>query len=137
LLCPLVTAQGDVLGLEPEALKGEHASRPRNMLIADAVFRRGLIERWGRGTQGIVEEYERAGCPEPNYSLKGGCLVVTFPVGAESEPESRPDSGPESDLARGVQEVLQNGPLGKADIAKALGHRSISASLNCTILNCT
>jgi ATP-dependent DNA helicase RecG len=124
-------------GLEPEALKREHASRPRNPLIADVFFRRGLIERWGRGTQVIVEECQRAGCLEPNYSLKGGCFVVTFPVGAESEPESRPESEPESrpesDLARGVQEVLQNGPLGKAEIAKALGHRSISASLNRTI----
>jgi ATP-dependent DNA helicase RecG len=128
-LCPLVTAQGDNLGLEPEALKGEHASRPRNPLIADVIFRRGLIERWGRGTQVIVEECERAGCLEPNYSLKGGCFVATFPVG----PESGPDSRPESELARGVQEVLQNGPLGKADIAKALGHRSISAILNRTI----
>jgi len=122
-------------GLEPEALKVEHASRPRNLLIADVFFRRGLIERWGRGTQVIVEECQRAGCPEPNYSLKGGCFVVTFPVGAEPEsrPESEPESRPESDLARGVLQVLQNGPLGKAEIANALGHRSISASLNRTI----
>lgn len=110
--------------LEPEALKGEHASRPRNLLIADVFFRRGLIERWGRGTQVIVEECQRAGRPEPSYSLKGGCFVVTFPVGAgsepESRPESRPESGPESDLARGVLQALQDGPLGKAEIAKAL-----------------
>ena len=63
--------------------------------------------------------------------------MVTFPVGAGSEPESRPESGqesrPESDLARGVLQALQDGPLGKAEIAKALGHRSISASLNRTI----
>lgn len=78
-----------------------------------------------------MEECQRAGCTEPNYSLKGGCFVVTFPVGAE--PESRPESRPESDLARGVLQVLQNGPLGKAEIANALGHRSISASLNRTI----
>ncbi len=102
-------------------------------------FRRGLIERWGRGTQVIVEECQRAGRSEPSYSLKGGCFVVTFPAGAgsEPEPESRPESGPESrpesDLARGVLQALQDGPLGKAEIAKALGHRSISASLNRTI----
>jgi ATP-dependent DNA helicase RecG len=120
-------------GLEPEALKGEHASRPRNLLIADVFFRRGLIERWGRGTQVIVEECQRAGRPEPSYSLKGGCFVVTFPAGAGSEPESGPESRPESDLARGVLQALQDGPLGKAEIAKALGHRSISASLNRTI----
>ena len=85
----------------------------------------GLLERWVHGIQVIVEECQRAGCPEPTYSLKGGCFVVTFPVAAESEPES--------DLARGVLQALQHGPLGKADIANALGHRSISASLNRTI----
>ncbi|MEB3307511.1 MAG: ATP-binding protein [Cyanobacteriota bacterium] len=49
-------------GLLPDALKREHASRPRNLLIADVVLHRGLIERWGRGTQVIVEECQRAGC---------------------------------------------------------------------------
>jgi ATP-dependent DNA helicase RecG len=128
-------------GLEPAALKREHASRPRNLLIADVFFRRGLIERWGRGTQVIVEECERAGCSEPSYRVSGGCFVVTFPLrvglGAESKPESgpesKPESGPESQLARSVLLALEQGPLGKAAIADALGHRSISASLNRTI----
>ena len=117
------------------ALKQEHASRPRNLLIADVFFRRGLIERWGRGTQVIVEECERAGCTEPSYRLSGGCFVVTFPLeaGLGAESESRPESGPESELARGVLLALEQGPLGKAAIAEVLGHRSISASLNRTI----
>jgi len=124
-------------GLEPEALKGDHASRPRNLLIADVFFRRGLIERWGRGTQVIVEECERAGCTEPSYRVSGGCFVVTFPLrvgpGPESKPESGPESKPESQLARSVLLALEQEPLGKAAIAEALGHRSISASLNRTI----
>jgi predicted HTH transcriptional regulator len=124
-------------GLEPEALKGDHASRPRNLLIADVFFRRGLIERWGRGTQVIVEECERAGCTKPSYQMSGGCFVVTFPLratpGAESGAGSRPESGPESEVARAVLHALEQGQLGKAAIAEALGHRSISASLNRTI----
>lgn len=120
-------------GLEPEALKQEHASRPRNLLIADVFFRRGLIERWGRGTQVIVEECERAGCTEPGYRVSGGCFVVTFPLKPESRPESGPGSRPESELAQSVLFALEQGPLGKAAIAEALGHRSISASLNRTI----
>jgi len=120
-------------GMEAEALKQEHASRPRNLLIADVFFRRGLIERWGRGTQVIVEECERAGCTEPGYRVSGGCFVVTFPLRPESKPESRPESRPESELAQSVLFALEQGPLGKAAIAEALGHRSISASLNRTI----
>lgn len=41
-------------GLRPEDLKRDHASRPRNPLIAEVFYRRGLVERWGRGTQKIV-----------------------------------------------------------------------------------
>ena len=114
-------------GLEPEALKGDHASRPRNLRIADVFFRRGLIERWGRGTQVIVEECERAGCTEPSYQMSGGCFVVTFPLragqGPGSKPESGPGSKPEPQLARRVLLPLEQEPLGKAAIAEALGHR--------------
>jgi hypothetical protein len=75
----------------------------------------------------VGQHYSDASRLAPNYSLKGGCFVVTFPLWAE------PESRPESELARGILEVLQNGPLGKADIAMTLGHRSISPSLNRTI----
>jgi len=110
---------------ELRAQKREHASRPRNLQIADGFFRRGLIERWCRGTQVILEDCERAGCTEPSYRLSGGCFVVTFPLEAESRPES--------ELAQPVLFALEQGPLGNAAIAEVLGHRSISASLNRTI----
>lgn len=42
-------------GLRVEDLKRNHTSRPRNPLIAGVFYRRGLVERWGRGTQKIVE----------------------------------------------------------------------------------
>jgi len=42
-------------GLKPEDLKWKHASRPRNLLIAGVFYRRGLIERWGRGIEKTVE----------------------------------------------------------------------------------
>jgi predicted HTH transcriptional regulator len=136
------------------ALKREHVSRPRNLLIADVFFRRGLIERWGRGTQVIVEECERAGCSEPSYRLSGGCFVVSFPLeaglGAESEarPESRPESeaGAESRAELGAESRAESGaeslrvlqaleacPLSKAEIASTLGRDSVTGALNRTI----
>ena len=131
-------------GLEPEALKREHASRPRNLLIADVFFRRGLIERWGRGTQVILEECERAGCSEPSYRLSGGCFVVTFPLEASLGPESRPESaagaesGAESRAESGAEslrvlQALEAGPLSKAEIASTLGRDSVTGALNRTI----
>lgn len=66
-------------GQLPEELKRSHPSRPRNPLVANAFFRRGLIEAWGRGTQKIVELCVAAGHPEPEFWMQGGSwMVVTF-----------------------------------------------------------
>jgi len=49
------------LGMKVEGLKREHLSRPRNPLIAEVLYRRGLVERWGRGTQKMLNcAYEPA-----------------------------------------------------------------------------
>ena len=68
------------------SLKGDHRSRPRNPTIADVFYRRGLIERWGRGTQTIVDLCVRAGHPEPVYveqdGAVGGRFISRSPRGA-------------------------------------------------------
>lgn len=65
-------------GITVADLKREHVSRPRNPLIAEVFFRRGFIERWGRGTQKIVELCVAAGQPEPEFEEQAGCVVVRF-----------------------------------------------------------
>lgn len=65
-------------GISLEDLKRPHSSRPRNPLIADVLFRRGLIERWGRGTQRIVELCVEAGHPEPEFVEIGDAVAVRF-----------------------------------------------------------
>ena len=65
-------------GLKVEDLKRDHPSRPRNPLIADVFFRRGLVERWGRGTQTIVELCVKAGHPEPEFIEQAGSVGVRF-----------------------------------------------------------
>ena len=65
-------------GLTIKDLKKEHTSRPRNPLLADIFFRRGLIERWGRGTQKIVSLCLEAGHPEPEFEERAGEIVVRF-----------------------------------------------------------
>lgn len=63
-------------GLSIEDLKRDHPSRPRNPLIAEAFYRRGFVERWGRGTQKIVELCVQAGHPEPEFIEQAGALGV-------------------------------------------------------------
>jgi ATP-dependent DNA helicase RecG len=63
------------LGMKVEDLKRVHLSRPRNPLIAEVFYRRGLVERWGRGTQKIVELCLRAGHPEPEFLEVAGAVA--------------------------------------------------------------
>ena len=65
-------------GLKVEDLKRNHRSLPRNQLIADVFYRRGLVERWGRGTQMIVELCVRAGHPEPEFLAESEGVGVRF-----------------------------------------------------------
>lgn len=65
-------------GLRVEDLKRDHLSRPRNPLIAEVFYRRGLVERWGRGTQKIVELCLQAGHPEPEFVEQAGAVGVRF-----------------------------------------------------------
>lgn len=50
-----------------QTLLEKHASRPFNPDIANALFRSGYIESWGRGTIKIIKECKAAGIPEPIF----------------------------------------------------------------------
>lgn len=65
-------------GLRVDDLKRDHFSKPRNPLIAEAFYRRGFIEMWGRGTQKIVQTCRAAGSPEPEFEERSQDVVVRF-----------------------------------------------------------
>ena len=65
-------------GLTVSDLKRNHLSRPRNPPIAEVFYKRGLVERWGRGTQKIVELCVQAGHPEPEFVEQAGAVGVLF-----------------------------------------------------------
>ncbi|HID75187.1 MAG TPA: transcriptional regulator, partial [Planctomycetaceae bacterium] len=65
-------------GLTPGDLKRDHPSKPRNPLVAKVFYLRGIIERWGRGTQRIVELCVKAGHPEPEFGEQAGSVWVRF-----------------------------------------------------------
>ena len=56
----------------------KHASRPYNPDIANALFRSGYIESWGRGTIKIIKECKQAGIPEPVFSYDSSDISVEF-----------------------------------------------------------
>lgn len=70
-------------GLLPEALtleslKKSHESIPRNKLIANVFYIRDYIEKWGTGTNKIVELCHKENLPEPEFSERTGGIVITF-----------------------------------------------------------
>lgn len=74
-----ITSTGTLhFGLTPEKLFAPHESIPWNPLIADAFYRRGIIERWGRGTLKMAEVTIAAGLPQPEIEDAGGCVTVRF-----------------------------------------------------------
>ncbi|MBN2396340.1 MAG: putative DNA binding domain-containing protein [Candidatus Atribacteria bacterium] len=66
------------MGIDVESLKREHSSRPRNPKIADACFKAGYIDSWGRGILKIMEACQEASLPEPEITEIDGGLRVTL-----------------------------------------------------------
>lgn len=56
----------------------KHASRPYNPDIANALFRSGYIESWGRGTLKIIRECKQAGIPAPLFTYDSSDITIEF-----------------------------------------------------------
>ena len=61
-----------------ETLMQTHRSVPYNPSIANAFYRAGYIEAWGRGIQKIIEACRELGAPDPEYTILGDDLIVKF-----------------------------------------------------------
>ncbi|MFA5806175.1 MAG: ATP-binding protein [Melioribacteraceae bacterium] len=61
-----------------ESLLTKHPSKPYNPDIANALFRSGYIESWGRGTLKMIKECAEAGIPQPLYYYDMSGFFVEF-----------------------------------------------------------
>lgn len=61
-----------------ENLLTKHPSKAYNPDIANALFRSGYIESWGRGTLKMIRECEVAGLPQPVYFYDMSGFFVEF-----------------------------------------------------------
>jgi ATP-dependent DNA helicase RecG len=137
-------------GITVEQLSGRHDSKPTNPLIAGAFHRTGAVEVWGRGTNRVIALCRKHGAAPPTFEERAGFLIVTFNTqfvardtrGSSSErggetsrrQESRLElqleSRLESRMAARVMLLLQKGELGKAAMARSLGHTTVSGELH-------
>ncbi|TVQ28989.1 MAG: transcriptional regulator [Spirochaetaceae bacterium] len=63
-----------------DRLLSQHPSHPSNPLLADAFFRAGYIEAWGRGIEKMLRACREDGVPEPRLQADATGVQVTFPT---------------------------------------------------------
>ena len=134
---PAVLPEGWVV----DDLLREHASLPYNPNIANAFFRAGEIEAWGRGIQRILQACREEKVPEPQIRLSGHELWLEFAFSAShlQAVSSRTGSGPSTEpagkasvkasvkTADALLELLRENPqMTLAEVAAAVG-RSVRA----------
>lgn len=99
-------------GLSIRDLKRRHDSRPRNKLIASALFLAGVIEQFGQGTIKILRLCREAGIPAPEFEERGSSFVVRFRKTASIKSQrvgpERPESQPESATQETTQSATQS-----------------------------
>ena len=90
-----------------------HASRPRNRLIAQALYDMGVIEHYGRGIKRIKEECDSNGNAYPEWTDRAGEFLTEYHArkikGAEVGPKEQEVSPKETEVGGKGQEV---GPKG-------------------------
>ena len=123
-LATIHTPQG--LSVAPNSLLGKHISIPYNPDIANAFFRAGFIESWGRGIEKVLAACKEYGCPTPQWVFDGSVLSMTMKYKkAESESEDKNDrldkiSDQDAVMDEIVRDVSQICPRHVRDVSQML-----------------
>ncbi len=105
-----------------ETLMEPHKSEPFNPSIANAFYRAGYIEAWGRGIQKICEACRELGTADPEYTALGDDLTVKF-TALESAKISDPKIPKHQDdvlESRIVKELRKDARLNQKELANRL-----------------
>ncbi len=109
-------------------LKGKHSSRPFNPDVANAFFRAGMIEAWGRGIELMLQACRAAQAPEPELLYEQTGLWVTFRFAAAREAGTPVKTRVETPVKTRVEtphrilELLRASPeMTLADVAAVIG----------------
>lgn len=84
-----------------ERMLGKHSSQPFNPDVANAFFRAGMIEAWGRGIERIMEACSAARLPKPELRLEHTGLWIIFHFAVQ-----RPIAGEEETTQETTQEKI-------------------------------
>ncbi len=91
-----------------ETLLHKHASKPRNLNIADIFNKAGFIEAWGRGYKKIQDGFKAANLPMPVFKTVFGGVEVII-----QRPKFKDDDGINGGVNGGI-----NGGINKIQLSK-------------------
>lgn len=143
------------LGIKMKDLFNKHISVLRNPVIAEILFLVGYIERWGTGIEKMNRLMVEHGLSMPEYAEISGSFVVVFrrkqievkeavqvseqvkaqveaQVKAQVEAQVKAQVEAHVEITKTQQKILLeclNKPISKKEIARKMGHRSVSGSL--------
>ena len=102
-------------GWDIKRLVSKHPSLPFNPLIANALFRCGEIETWGRGIKKIINYSLEHGLLPPVFDTSYGGLMITF---YNSPVIQIINDGYDQRDADIIEFVLKNGKITNADVQR-------------------
>lgn len=106
-------------------LLGEHASQPFNPTLANAFFRAGEIEAWGRGIHRIFAACREARTPKPELRYETNDLWMEFPFAPEhvasGAARTTPIATPIPPQSRIVELIRANPSISQSILAKEVG----------------
>ena len=73
---------------DAERMKSEHESKPQNPLLANALYKRKVLESWGRGIGLMMSECRKAGLPEPEYRIWSDSVTLIFKCEVTNRPSA-------------------------------------------------
>jgi len=112
-----------------DSLSRPHSSQPGNPLIAEPMFLTKYIEKAGSGIVDMFEHCRRAGLKPPEFRLENGFFILIVRRKFSAKPESQPESQPES-LDIRIIRMIEHKSMGKTQISRALGQKTVSGQLN-------
>ncbi len=93
-----------------ERLTKQHPSKPFNPDIANAFFRSGYIESWGRGTIKIIDMCVEKGLPKPIYKCEASDFQLVFRKDIYNEEYLRKNGINERQI-KGILYIKSNGQI--------------------------
>lgn len=114
-------------GWNVNSLMQPHRSVPFNPSIANAFYRAGYIETWGRGIQKICEACREHGIPNPEYKVLGDDIIVKFTaldnakISELKTPNRHDEDGLEDGLEKKIINFISHNPrITMVEMANAL-----------------